>query len=448
MAGSTFANKNETKDPVKEEITNLDCFFWQREITRLDHFFKQRALIDKEIKNIKWEMTREPDYSYFTTFSSIRKKNKENKEKLANLNKELEKWEKTIIDHYPEVENFLGKGFSLNELWLCFIDGKYHICNDPFIFNQRRVTTCGEPGYFQSMQKTYLFMLATLRIELSIPLMMAFHEMATKDTTFYDGRGKEIKRSERQGMRDTTYVAFGFAPENTSFEGLVEMQQEDYNFVAIRDQRRSPDSESKEIKKNAHLLWDAMKKGTIYYRSDPKEVEEKNSSQFVKDNLTLFLKEYHREIKTDDPYKKIMAIAKFVHKCELLHIWGDGNIRTLILIANKLLLQNGFPPMICPHNPTILNGFSVSQIAAEMLHSMKKYVLYNPEAEYKIDVLNLEEKNFSLLSPQPLIRPYTWVGRYVTHFVGNIKGENVTSAWRGRNEEIRKEEPHNKRFLT
>ena len=70
---------------------------------------------------------------------------------------------------------------------------------------------------------------------------------------------------------------------------------------------------------------------------------------------------------------KLRAIIRGVQDLEVLHTFTDGNCRTMVFcVLNKLLLQNGFDPVIML-NPNRLDGLSEDQLIAEILDGQQRF---------------------------------------------------------------------------
>src|SRR5262249_3978546 len=92
----------------------------------------------------------------------------------------------------------------------------------------------------------------------------------------------------------------------------------------------------------------------------------------IVDMVSLLTKEYYLELAKcgDDKELKLKAIASYIQKLEVLHPFEDANCRTfVILLLNKLLIENGFSSVILI-NPNQFDGFSNSQLVTAIKNGM------------------------------------------------------------------------------
>lgn len=77
---------------------------------------------------------------------------------------------------------------------------------------------------------------------------------------------------------------------------------------------------------------------------------------------------------TGDPAAQLTAMARLCRKLELLHVFPDGNCRTMcFLLLPKLLLEAGFPPVILG-TPHIFDGYYGSrEMVALIVHGFKNF---------------------------------------------------------------------------
>jgi hypothetical protein len=69
---------------------------------------------------------------------------------------------------------------------------------------------------------------------------------------------------------------------------------------------------------------------------------------------------------------RLKVIITYIHKCELLHPYLDGNTRTYsLMVLNHLLMVNGFPLTI-QNNPNNIYAFSVDELIKEVLDGMQR----------------------------------------------------------------------------
>lgn len=68
--------------------------------------------------------------------------------------------------------------------------------------------------------------------------------------------------------------------------------------------------------------------------------------------------------------EKIKLIAQTCQTLDQLHLFTDGNIRTIYLLLNKLLMENGLLPTTL-EDPNIIDCFSVDEITAKIIAGQK-----------------------------------------------------------------------------
>ncbi len=79
--------------------------------------------------------------------------------------------------------------------------------------------------------------------------------------------------------------------------------------------------------------------------------------------LDSYYKVEMTQAETED--KKLNAVAKCVIELERLHLFRDANCRTLVLVLNKLLMQNVLKPVILK-NPNVIEFYSTHQLVDEI----------------------------------------------------------------------------------
>lgn len=95
-------------------------------------------------------------------------------------------------------------------------------------------------------------------------------------------------------------------------------------------------------------------------------------SDKVKDDLKQAIQKYNQDIKTTtNEDEKLNIIVDLVWTCDHIHPFMDGNIRTFaVLLLNRLLLQNGFPPVTLM-DPNKFDCHSKKELVAEVKIGMK-----------------------------------------------------------------------------
>lgn len=141
---------------------------------------------------------------------------------------------------------------------------------------------------------------------------------------------------------------------------------------------------------------------------------------------TKILREYCKQIKeafSED--KKIEVIAITIRDLSRLHIYYDGNARSLYILANILLKQNGLQ-LFYPTNMCIFDGCSIKKLKEEFTVGQKRFTeMFGDDkqltkgleeheelveklneitadyiSEFKVIKTSLDERNFNLLLRQ------------------------------------------------
>jgi hypothetical protein len=88
---------------------------------------------------------------------------------------------------------------------------------------------------------------------------------------------------------------------------------------------------------------------------------------------------YHTEITsahTEDA--RLTAIARVCQDLDQMHLFADGNIRTVVfLVLNKLLLEQGYSPVIMDE-PNVFDAKSVDQLKALIKAGQRRFRSFQP----------------------------------------------------------------------
>jgi hypothetical protein len=92
----------------------------------------------------------------------------------------------------------------------------------------------------------------------------------------------------------------------------------------------------------------------------------------VKSRMNNLINEYNSSIKKAETLdEKLSIIVKYIAGFERLHPFNDANIRTFVIVLlNRLLIQNGFPPATF-YQPNVFDGFSHSQLIDKVRDAME-----------------------------------------------------------------------------
>lgn len=377
---ATLDNKGDD-NKIEQELDDY-CKIYMREINYLSFILRNSK---KAIQNLKeqkknsheknqWNNQKEKSYKIDTAKYQI-----DQLEALCDLLH----IQNILFEKLPQLKDVFNKDFLISDLWYLFIDGKKHGKNNPMIFDiDDREGHQGEPGYHNAMFKSFLFMLASKDFPLNISLISTFHRLATNEVGFSDDLSwaTGIKKSgQHQGFRVSSklIVSFGMLESNSSLAGLKEINELYTDYVKISTENYYPHVEdSDEIWKNV-----CDKKGDNYARFDAKYFK----TDSIPTTLKLFIEKYQFNIGTTTSIKeKILALANFIHKCDLIHPFTDGNIRTFAMITlNHQLALMGLPLCIS-YDPNCFDGFSGKELQKKIVQGMQTFTHKFPSYKPKI----------------------------------------------------------------
>jgi hypothetical protein len=271
--------------------------------------------------------------------------------------------------------------YILHHFWRFVIDKKYQCYDDPFYFDSDRPNSMGETNYLSSMANAMLLMIDTLQEPLSLDYIINLHTVAVQDIKI----DKEEEMAMSIGIRLLPEVGFGYCPSNTTLAGLLEANRL-YSYLANIG---SAIGEYASCMNELFHKLDNNKK--IFQRVDSALMQNHECQPYLTQKLnrliSFYLEEIQEAIDADSETMKITTIAEFVHCASLLHPFHDGNTRLFVfLIANKLLLQNGFPPAIF-EDPNRFDGYSTAELALELINGMRMTQAHTQDYRYQLNDL-------------------------------------------------------------
>jgi hypothetical protein len=73
--------------------------------------------------------------------------------------------------------------------------------------------------------------------------------------------------------------------------------------------------------------------------------------------------------------ERLQAIAKVIRALHVIHAFRDANGRlNIMLLLNKFLIENGFMPVILPHDPEVFGGsYSIDDLVTEIVLGMRAF---------------------------------------------------------------------------
>lgn len=112
--------------------------------------------------------------------------------------------------------------------------------------------------------------------------------------------------------------------------------------------------------------------GTISGSSQP--LLEENTAVWPTDGLAeMVFHFYQSQINaTAEDKTKLHIIAETCQTLDQLHLFNDANIRTIYLLLNQMLVQNGFPRTALK-NPNIIDCFSISELIDNIMQGQEYY---------------------------------------------------------------------------
>lgn len=288
------------------------------------------------------------------------------------------------------------QNYPRSESWRLFIDG-YRQAEGKWAFDSGKGA---EKGFYNAMQGSWDRMVQTVDTKLTADEVLNIHDYCV-------GRGKGQQEVEgvvvdsdfRTDQADFGLVSTNDDPNlgNVTFEGAKE-------FIARQLSDNPPP---------VQMVYALQGKGPEEFTPDPSKSLDENAKDFIqkmdssvgsgsrliangnaRDYTEAYIKQYHKEIKaakTDD--EKLAAIAKCVSNIERLHPFHDGNCRTMVILTNKLLLQNGLSPTIL-NNPNQIDMFSNRELVGEIKKGQAVFQSYKTDAAiHAIEKLNVDQVN-------------------------------------------------------
>lgn len=263
--------------------------------------------------------------------------------------------------------------FPCHSLWRLFID-----------YNRQDVGPQGfdvkEPGYLKSLCNGFDYMLQTLSQPLSTELLVNFHDIAVGNTfeRFSSGIHHEDVRFEYGFRKGNTQ--FGLTDRgltaNYTRQGIAELLQiiaadETDRYFSIRqDLTKGADKIVPKLPITDNFLDEVMTK----LKTDTYDFKlGANRNGVIEKKVSAAIERYHTEVtlaNNDDT--KIRAIARCIHQLEIIHPFPDGNCRTMMLVMNKLLVQQGLNPAIL-ENPNRIDAYSVDEICEEIKRGQQNF---------------------------------------------------------------------------
>ena len=274
-----------------------------------------------------------------------------------------------------------------NNIWRLFIDGNRQE-EGRLTFDEK------EPGYIAAMEKAFQYLSEIDNERLSTNLIRRLHARCLHDVeirglnkedvgifrelgagTFrLEGGGRERQGAiniTRAGLEEflrkfknksVTYEIYNSRtqksmPKTSRFFDIVIQTQGGFFQSLLHDQNPAL---------NIDEIMEKVRGGSEFVSI--------LASDFLENAVSGVISQYHQNLRKAAGNKelKLRAIAELVHEIEMFHPFSDANCRTLYLLLNRELINNGFTPTIL-ENPNRIDLFSTEEIVQEIRNGMETY---------------------------------------------------------------------------
>lgn len=278
---------------------------------------------------------------------------------------------------------FILKKYPKDELYRLVVDGQFHKSESGWLGYEKR-----QPGCLKAAFNGLAIAISDLDItEVSIELVQKLHKACTTNV-------KNLEKGTSPGhiRTENDVVGFYMPPHTMTEAGLVDIldlidSQTQYGKYlgswvgpALNDEAVADTNHKKIDVSRAINHSNINSKREIFFAETNAEVAkilfpatregEEDFNHYIaprsgslEHELKLALEKYNTNIKlakTDD--QKLLAITTLIWECDHIHPFADANIRTFaILLLNRLLLQNGFPPATFT-DPNVFDGHSKQEL--------------------------------------------------------------------------------------
>lgn len=242
--------------------------------------------------------------------------------KMDNVKYGIDKAEPALLEEFTK-HDFL-KQFDKKEGWRLFMDGKLQENRGKFGFEN-------EKGYMAAMMSAFTKMLESLKEPLTVESYKQLHDYAIDNV--YDAGQRRME----PGFRNSQIDGEGFGVDGSTMtkKGLEELE------FKYKNRFENPVGYVLYTDPSTLTLDNPTKRQEILL----KPLVTSQCERFVGIVIDL----YNKEIKTcsQNNDEIIKCIAKCCQDLDQIHVFVDGNIRTIaFLVLNKLLLQNKLSPTI------------------------------------------------------------------------------------------------------
>ena len=279
----------------------------------------------------------------------------------------------------PELHDAMGKSrhpsgrhvfdqFDKRQAWRLLMDGKHHDTRGKYGFEN-------EQGYMSAMMAAFTFMLGQIGTKMDEHLYEALHDRAVMGVLTRSGNPMG------RGYRDRWWagVGFGLDPENWSAEGAAELHDRWKKDAPIR---RAVDKDTNkmvgpEVREKVMLLKGLYKSQCQGLVRDVLETYYTRIAAIKKH----YAKPQNRSRRTTDkPDEILTAIVRLAQDLDQMHLFFDGNIRTVaFLVLNKLLIDNEMKPAILDE-PNVFDMKSTAELVAAVKAGQAEFAKYEAKS--------------------------------------------------------------------
>lgn len=260
-----------------------------------------------------------------------------------------------------------------DELWRLFIDG-FRQEEGKYAFDKGIMA---EGGYYASMEMAWKKMVKEIDKPLTVDYLVKIHEAAVGKLK-EDGRNLKVLRGPNDTPESFGLIAKKDDLDNPDWNCTKEGIREFLEFVRENKEQLSLDGQ--EYALNVIVNNRPFPVEYNIYRNDrtleeivdelyaaAKEAKlQFNARGDARVGATKILADYNANIATAKTEKeKLYAIVDCVARLERLHSFQDANCRTMILVLNKLLMQNKLSPTIL-ENPNRMDALSKAELIREI----------------------------------------------------------------------------------
>lgn len=253
-------------------------------------------------------------------------------------------------------------------LWMLFVDWKY-IKGGPATFDSGTCAgTNEEPGYFKAAMKTYkeTFSLANMRKRLDADYYVDIHRKMVHDvkgvSKYENYRGCDVGACFRLVLSEKNHSPAGrneFKEKQSSIWISDTIVSKGYFWLGNEYMEAgtfiAPDVDSvRQLKQYVNVIF------SEYYS----KLEEIDANGFATGS------KLPQDFSIED--KKLEVIVRICQNLEQLHAFEDGNMRTVYLLLQRMLVENGLSPTVL-YNPNVIDLKSVKEIIGAIKAGQERF---------------------------------------------------------------------------